>query len=53
MSTLMTGTIGLYSLGRDQLNAWLVLVLIGGAFIQYLLGRYILRVFAEDRPPSR
>lgn len=52
MATLMTGTIGLYSLARNQLNEWLVLVLIGGAFIQYLFGRYVLRVFAEDRPPS-
>jgi hypothetical protein len=52
MSTLMTGTIGLYSLARDQLSAWLVLVLIGAVLIQYLFGRYVLRVFADDRPPS-
>jgi uncharacterized membrane protein YfcA len=52
MSTLMTGTIGLYPMARDQLYAALLLILIVGAFIQYLFGRYVLNVFAEDRPPS-
>jgi hypothetical protein len=52
MSMLMTATLGLYSLVRDRLNVGLLVVLIGGALVQYLFGRYVLRVFAEDRPPS-
>jgi hypothetical protein len=52
MSTLMTGTIGLYLLTHDRLNAWLVLVLIGVGIIQYLFGRYVLGVFSEDRPST-
>jgi hypothetical protein len=52
LSALMFGTIGLYSLTHGQLDASLILTLVGGAFIQYLFARYVLRVFAADRPPS-
>lgn len=50
MSTISTGSLGIYSLARQQLDPVLVLVLIVGASVQFLFTRYMLRVFAVDRP---
>lgn len=52
MSTLSAGSLGIYFLTRQQLDPVLVLVLVVGASVQFLFARYMLRVFAADRPQA-
>jgi hypothetical protein len=49
----LSGILGLYSLARQHLDLVLVLVLVGFAVFEYLIGRSMLRRFEADRPTSR
>ena len=53
LSTTSAGSLGIYSLIRQELNAVLVLALIVFASVQFVFARYMLRVLADDRPKSR
>lgn len=53
LSTTSVGSLGVYSLIRQELNAALVLVLIVFAMVQFVFARFMLRVLADDRPQSR
>jgi hypothetical protein len=52
MSASMFGAVGVYSLGRQEFDGLIVLVLAGAALVQFLFARYMLRLLADDRPPT-
>lgn len=53
LSTTSAGSLGIYSLIRQELNAVLVLALIVFASVQFVFARHMLRLLADDRPQSR
>lgn len=53
LSTTSAGSLGIYSLIHQELNAVLVLALIAFASVQFVFARFMLRVLADDRPQSR
>jgi intracellular septation protein A len=54
MSASMFGAVGVYSLGRQEFDGLIVIVLVlaGAALVQFLFARYMLRLLADDRPPT-
>ena len=52
LSTTSAGSLGIYSLIRQELSAVLVLALITFASVQFVFARYMRRVLADDRPQS-
>jgi hypothetical protein len=52
LSTASAASLGVYALIRQDLNALLVVALVLFASIQFVFGRYMLRVLADDRPRS-
>ena len=52
LAATSSASLGLYSLIRYKLTAVLVLILIAWAILEFAVARYVLRVFADDRPRS-